>query len=314
MAGIASTHPYSTAFLMGAALSGSILAGAAVARVAMTRVGANAVRSGAGGGGGVVGGAGSGAGGSRAFASVVAKPRTQDPTVGQSMPQGRGTTAVAADVGAGTAPATAKGEYDTRLARLETFVREMHIQQKGFLDTIVSSQPRIAVRLARIEDSLAADAAKKNSANGAGLTKVSEIWTAVVARYRKRSGAHTHTPQLDDRLAGFETLLREMHIRQKGFLDTIISAQPSISARLGKIEETLVADAEAKKAASTADDDLAKMSEMLNTWLDSVEDKLSSTSEMVREVWGSVVLEGQPLTIPVAKDHVALAWKEIEDG
>lgn len=60
-----------------------------------------------------------------------------------------------------------KGENDARLARLETLVREMHIQQKGFLATIVANQPSITGRLAGIEDALA-----KTGAGSAGSSKV----------------------------------------------------------------------------------------------------------------------------------------------
>lgn len=57
---------------------------------------------------------------------------------------------------------------------------------------------------------------------------------------------------MDARLARSETLLREMHIRQKGFLDTIVAAQPDISARLGKIEKTLADGAKERTSATVS--------------------------------------------------------------
>jgi len=54
---------------------------------------------------------------------------------------------------------------DTHIAQVQSLLREMHLNQKGFIDTIVSAQPRISSRLAKIEDTLAADAAVRKTNN-----------------------------------------------------------------------------------------------------------------------------------------------------
>ena len=164
--GIASSHPYSTAFLIGAALSGSVLAGAAAGRVAMNRIAT-----------GAAGGAGSG--GSRGLATAAAPPlrnALKPGTGGQVKLPGA---------------AVAAGDVDARLARLETLVREMHINQRGFLDTIVNAQPNISSRLNGIAAALAVQA-KEHKKTAEGLNKVRVcvcVCVCAIARSRRESSS-----------------------------------------------------------------------------------------------------------------------------